>query len=100
MPDEQKPKQIEKRKFSGPALRRLRRKKRVTLLDLAKILQRDRSAISRWEQGETIPNAEDVWALCQIFKVPIKTLFTDPEATEREPGTIHHKQRNDGDDTT
>lgn len=94
MPDESKPK-IEKRKFSGATLRRLRRQKRITVTDLAQLLQRDPSAISRWEHGETIPNAEDVWTLSQIFKVPMKALFMDPAAPAAEPFPSKPKEERD-----
>lgn len=74
-----------KLKFNGTKLRQLRRahfitKKGMTAEDLAKAIGRNRTAIMRWERGETSPGSTDALAISQYFGIPVEDLFYDPEA--------------------
>lgn len=56
----------------------LRRKNNLTQDELAEKLFVTRQAVSRWETGETIPNAETLKTLSKLFDVSINTLLGSP----------------------
>lgn len=56
----------------------LRKKNQLTQDELAKKLFVTRQAVSRWESGETIPNAETFKLLSALFDVSINTLLGSP----------------------
>lgn len=57
----------------------LRIKNRLSQEDLAKKVFVTRQAVSRWENGETIPNTETLKLLSNIFDVSINTLLGSPQ---------------------
>lgn len=56
----------------------LRTKKGLSQDDLAEKVFVTRQAVSRWENGETIPNTETLKLLSKIFDVSINTLLGSP----------------------
>lgn len=56
----------------------LRTKKGMSQDDLAEKVMVTRQAVSRWENGETIPNTETLKLLSKEFDVSINTLLGDP----------------------
>ena len=56
----------------------LRKKNNLTQEELAQKLFVTRQAVSRWESGETIPNAETLKLLSGVFDVSINTLLGSP----------------------
>ena len=56
----------------------LRAKKGMTQDDLAREVFVTRQAVSRWETGETVPNAETLKLLSNTFQVSINTLLGSP----------------------
>ena len=56
----------------------LRTKKGLSQDELAEKLFVTRQAVSRWENGETIPNTETLKLLSQFFDVSINTLLGSP----------------------
>ena len=56
----------------------LRTKKGLSQEELAEKIFVTRQAVSRWENGETIPNTETLKLLSQIFDVSINTLLGSP----------------------
>ena len=56
----------------------LRTKKGLSQDELAKQLYVTRQAVSRWENGETIPNTETLKSLSIFFDVSINTLLGSP----------------------
>ena len=56
----------------------LREKHNLSQNDLAEKLFVTRQAVSRWENGETLPNPETLKALSQLFSVSINTLLGSP----------------------
>ena len=56
----------------------LRTKKGVSQDELAKTVYDTRQAVSRWENGETIPNTETLKLLSGFFDVSINTLLGSP----------------------
>ena len=56
----------------------LRTKSGLSQEELAEKVYVTRQAVSRWENGETIPNAEALKLLSKIFDVSINTLLGSP----------------------
>ena len=60
-------------------LRELRTKNGFSQDELAERIFVTRQAVSRWENGETIPNTETLKLLSGLFKVSINTLLGSPQ---------------------
>lgn len=58
----------------------LRTKKGLSQEELAQKVMVTRQAVSRWENGETVPNTETLKLLSKEFDVSINTLLGDPKA--------------------
>lgn len=56
----------------------LRTKRGLSQDELADIIHVTRQAVSRWENGETIPNTETLKLLSKFFDVSINTLLGTP----------------------
>lgn len=56
----------------------LRKKNKLSQDELAKKVMVTRQAVSRWENGETIPNTETLKLLSKEFNVSINTLIGSP----------------------
>ena len=56
----------------------LRMKNEWSQDDLAKKLFVTRQAVSRWENGETVPNTETLKRMSKLFNVSINTLLCSP----------------------
>ncbi|MGN0406686.1 MAG: zinc ribbon domain-containing protein [Bacteroides sp.] len=56
----------------------LRTKKGLTQEELAEKVMVTRQAVSRWENGETVPNTETLKLLSKVFDVSINTLLGSP----------------------
>lgn len=59
-------------------LQQLRKKHHLTQEEMAARLLVTRQAVSRWETGETIPNAETLKLISKEFQVSINTLLGMP----------------------
>ena len=57
---------------------RLRREKGLSQEDLAEKVFVTRQAVSRWENGETVPGTETLKLLSKVFDVSINTLLGSP----------------------
>ena len=56
----------------------LRNKKGLSQEELAEKVFVTRQAVSRWENGETVPNTETLKILSKLFEVSINTLLGSP----------------------
>ena len=56
----------------------LRNKQKLTQDELAEKVYVTRQAVSRWENGETVPNTETLKLLSKLFDVSINTLLGSP----------------------
>ena len=56
----------------------LRKKSGLSQEELAEKVYVTRQAVSRWENGETVPNTETLKLLSRIFDVSINTLLGSP----------------------
>lgn len=63
---------------TGKIILDLRTKKGLSQDELAEKLFVTRQAVSRWENGETIPNTETLKLLSKFFDVSINTLLGSP----------------------
>ena len=61
-------------------IRELRIKRGLSQEELAEKVYVTRQAVSRWENGETVPNTETLKLLSKLFGVSINTLLGSPEA--------------------
>ena len=59
-------------------LLKLRMQKGLTQEDLAEKVYVTRQAVSRWENGETVPNTETLKVLSKFYGVSINTLLGSP----------------------
>lgn len=59
-------------------LLKLRNKKGLSQEELAEKIYVTRQAVSRWENGETVPNTDTLKLLSKFFDVSINTLLGDP----------------------
>ena len=57
----------------------LRNKAGLSQDELAEKLFVTRQAVSRWENGETVPNTETLKLLSKLFRVSINTLLGSPQ---------------------
>lgn len=63
---------------SKDIIRRLRTQQGLSQDELAQKVYVTRQAVSRWENGETIPNTETLKLLSKLFDVSINTLLGSP----------------------
>ncbi len=62
----------------------LRKKNKMTQLDLCEKLAYSDKAISRWENGESLPDVETLYKISEIFEVPISYFF-EVHTKEKSP---------------
>ena len=56
----------------------LRKKAELSQNEVAEKVFVTRQAVSRWERGETVPEAETLLALSRLFRVSVNTLLGSP----------------------
>jgi len=59
----------------------IRKKRNLSQDEMAEKLLVTRQAVSRWENGETIPNTETLKIISKIFGISINTLLGQPRNT-------------------
>lgn len=57
----------------------LRKREHMTQAELAEKLYYSDKAVSKWERAESLPDAEMLYQIAQIFQVEIQYLFTEHE---------------------
>ncbi|MGI6644939.1 MAG: helix-turn-helix domain-containing protein [Bacilli bacterium] len=70
------------RQTVGDNLAALRKEKKITQFELAEKFNYSDKAISKWETGETLPDLETLYQLCEFYGVTLDYL-TDPEAEQK-----------------
>lgn len=61
----------------GEKLVELRKKKGLTQLKLAEMMNVSRQAVSRWESGDTVPSIDNLKYLGDLYGVPLEYLLHD-----------------------
>lgn len=55
----------------------IRKNRKLTQIELAEKLNYSDKAISRWENGESLPDVETLYKLANILQVPVSTFFEE-----------------------
>lgn len=71
----------------------LRKQRKMTQLDLCEKLSYSDKAVSRWENGESLPDVETLYKISKIYEVPVSYLFEEHIKekceTEKKGNTIN-----------
>lgn len=59
----------------GNRIRRLRKERGLTMVELGKIVEAPQSAISNWEKGDNLPNPERLTKLSTVFNITVDELL-------------------------
>lgn len=62
----------------------LRKRKKYTQADLAEILQYSDKAISKWEKGESLPDIEVLYQICNLYGVTLVYLTHEGNYEEKQ----------------
>lgn len=66
-------------------IRTLRSEKKLSQGKLAQALGVSRQAVSKWENGSSVPDMENLIQLCELFEVDLSYLTTGVQNTTEEP---------------
>ena len=69
-------------------IRNLRKQKGYTQETLAQALNIVRQTVSKWEKGYSVPDAEQLEQLAELFEVPVSDLLDKPSETPEEPSEL------------
>lgn len=62
----------------------IRKKRKLTQVELSEKLNYSDKAISRWEKGESLPDIETLHKLSEILEVPVASFFEENAFAEQE----------------
>ena len=81
------------KKIVSQNLIRLRKENNMTQAELAKLINYSDKAISRWETGEVVPDLETIYALSEVFEVPVSAITEkqSEEAEKKQASTLSQK---------
>ena len=68
----------------GKNLAELRKRKKYTQLDLANILQYSDKSISKWEKGDSLPDIEVLYNICNLYGVTLDYLTHEGNFDEKK----------------
>lgn len=69
---------------------KLRKEKKLTQLELANALNYSDKSVSKWENGDTIPDIEVIKRLADFFNVSVDSLIGNPESlTQKQANTTN-----------
>lgn len=66
---------------------KLRKEKKLTQLELANALNYSDKSVSKWENGDTIPDIEVIKRLADFFNVSVDSLIGSPESLTEKVNT-------------
>jgi len=69
-------------------LKTLRKNKGITQEELAARLNVVRQTISKWEKGQSVPDAEMLAKLAEIFEVPVSQLLGSRIESDAQPDAL------------
>lgn len=67
----------------GARIRALRKEHGLSQEALAQALEVSRQAVTKWEDGSSLPSTANLFALAGFFSVPLAELTGTPESTSR-----------------
>lgn len=71
----------------GARIRTLRKERGLSQEALAQALEVSRQAVTKWEDGSSLPSTANLFALSGFFGVPLAELTGTPEGSASLPGT-------------
>lgn len=71
----------------GARIRTLRKERGLSQEALAQALEVSRQAVTKWEDGSSLPSTANLFALSGFFGVPLAELTGTPEGSAPLPGT-------------
>lgn len=79
----------------GARIRALRKERGLSQEALAQALEVSRQAVTKWEDGSSLPSTANLFALSGFFGVPLAELTGTPEGAASPPSAsaISEKQR-------
>ena len=69
----------------GARIRTLRKERGLSQEALAQALEVSRQAVTKWEDGSSLPSTANLFALSGFFGVPLAELTGTPEGTSPAP---------------
>lgn len=82
------------KKIVSQNLIRLRKENDLTQAEVAKLINYSDKAVSRWETGEVVPDLETIYALSEVFEVPVSSIIEEqPESENTGEKTPAIKQK-------
>ena len=67
-------------------IRELREAAGLSKTDVARIMEVDLAAVSRWDSGESMPRAAKLPKLAELFHCSIDELFREPDNKKPQAG--------------
>lgn len=79
----------------GARIRALRKERGLSQEALAQALEVSRQAVTKWEDGSSLPSTANLFALAGFFSVPLAELTGTPESTSPAPpaASVSEKER-------
>ena len=71
----------------------LRKRKKYTQLDLANTLQYSDKAISKWEKGDSLPDIEVLYQICNLYGVTLDFLTHEGSFEEKKEYVLKKDER-------
>jgi len=75
-------------------LKTLRKNKGITQEELAVRLNVVRQTVSKWEKGQSVPDAEMLAKLAEIFEVPVSMLLGSRIEPDAQPDALAEQSLN------
>lgn len=73
----------------GSFIKKQREKKKLSQNQLAELLYKDRTVISKWENDKLSPSIKDIISLSEIFNISVEELLSGKEITNDNKNEIH-----------
>lgn len=70
-------------------IKSLRKKNGLTQAELAEKINYSNKAVSRWETGEVIPDVVTLNNICEVFDIPLASIFEENAAEKRKSELKH-----------
>ena len=78
----------------GENLKTLRKNKGITQEELAARLNVVRQTVSKWEKDQSVPDAEMLAKLAEIFEVPVSQLLGSRIESDAQPDALAEQSLN------
>ena len=73
----------------GSFIKKQREKKKLSQNQLAELLYKDRTVISKWENDKLTPSIKDIISLSEIFNISVEELLSGKEFNSKNQEEIH-----------